>query len=113
MFLLLKHMLNQGFVEKEIFCFLLNYSFVPYIPVVMGTDHTCYYEPSILNPQLKTNICKILKKYGEVYIRLGDIILIQTYLFLDKELLMNYTNHALVLSEKTNMSEDQTMQGEP
>ena len=106
-------MLNQGFVEKEIFCFLLNYSFVPYIPVVMGTDHTYYYEPSILNPQLKTNICKILKKYGEVYIRLGDIILIQTYLFLDKELLMNYTNHALVLSEKTNMSEDQTMQGEP
>lgn len=106
-------MLNQGFVEKEIFCFWLNYSFVPYIPVVMGTDHTCYYDPSILNPQLKTNICKILKKYGEVYIRLGDIILIQTYLFLDKELLMNYTNHALVLSEKTNMSEDQTMQGEP
>lgn len=96
-----------------IFCFLLNYSFVPYIPVVMGADHTCCYDPSILNPQLKNNICKMLKKHGEAYIRLGDIILIRTYLLLDKELLMNYTNHALVISEKTNMSEDQIMQGEP
>jgi len=77
-----------------IFCFLLNYSFVPYIPVAMGTDHTYYYDPSILTPQLKINICKVLKKYGEDYVRLGDIVLIRVYLFLDKELLWNYTNHA-------------------
>ena len=76
------------------FCFLLNYCFVPYIPVVMGTDHTYYYDPSILTPQLKINFCKVLKKYGEDYVRLGDIVLIRMYLLLDKELLWNYTNHA-------------------
>ena len=92
----LKKIQNFAFIGIGIlfFCFLLNYSFVPYIPVVMGTDHTYSYDPSILTPQLKINICKVLKKYGEDYVRLGDIVLIRMYLLLDKELLWNYTNHA-------------------
>lgn len=92
----LKKIQNFAFIGIGIlfFGFLLNYSFVPYIPVVMGTDHTYYYDPSILTLQLKINICKVLKKYGEDYVRLGDIVLIRMYLLLDKELLWNYTNHA-------------------
>ena len=89
-----------------IFCFLLNYSFVPYIPVVMGADHTCCYDPSILNPQLKNNICKILKKHGEAYIRLGDIILIRTYLLLDKEVGKLRRELSRISKRKSDLYED-------
>jgi len=69
-----------------LFCF-------PYWPVMRAMDgsHRLYYEPSVLSEQQADAICKVLSCYGETHFRVGHVVLIPAWLFLDKEILCNYT----------------------
>lgn len=69
-----------------LFCF-------PYWPVMRAMDgsHRLYYEPCVLSEQQADAICKVLSCYGETHFRVGNVVLIPAWLFLDKEILCNYT----------------------
>lgn len=69
---------------------------VPYIPVSHdgSGDHILFYDKTKKTPELVDAMCGVLARYHIWHKKTRDGVLIPLCLFLDKEMLWNYTTKA-------------------